>query len=94
MIDKLKKAAEWYEQLGDLLGGGQIVAGSSQYKDLMKEYSDMSALMAKYEEYKAENDRMNEALELLELGDKEFADLAKEELRDAKARITCLEGGT
>ncbi|MBQ8911467.1 MAG: peptide chain release factor 1 [Clostridia bacterium] len=92
MIEKLKKAAERYEQLGDLLGGGQVVAGSSQYKELMKEYSDMSALMAKYEEYKSETERANEALELLEVGDKDLAELAKEELKQAKDRIALLEG--
>lgn len=91
MIEKLRKAAERYEQLGDLLGGGQVAPGSAQYKDLMKEYSDMSALIAKYEEYKEATRRMDEALDLLELGDKELAELAKEELKDAKESKSVLE---
>ncbi len=91
MIEKLKKAVERYEQLGDLLGGGQVAPGSGQYKDLMKEYSDMSALIAKYEEYKEATRRMDEALDLLELGDKELAELAKEELKDAKESKSVLE---
>ncbi|MBQ8236193.1 MAG: peptide chain release factor 1 [Clostridia bacterium] len=91
MIEKLRKAAERYEQLGDLLGGGQVAPGSAQYKELMKEYSDMSALIAKYEEYKEATSRIDEALELLEMGDKELAELAKEDLKDAKERKSVLE---
>ena len=87
MIEKLKKAAERYEQLGDLLGGGQVLAGSAQYKELMKEFSDMSELIAKYEEYRKADERISEALELLEMGDKELSDLAKEDMREAN-RIT------
>ena len=91
MIEKLKKAAERYEQLGDLLGGGQVLAGSAQYKELMKEFSDMSELIAKYEEYRKADERISEALELLEMGDKELSDLAKEELKEAKEDKVRLE---
>ncbi len=91
MIEKLRTAKERYEQLGDMLGQGNISTFGSRYKELMKEYASLEPICLKFSEYERETERISEARELLELGDKDLAELAKEELRDAEERKKALE---
>lgn len=91
MFEKLKAAAERYEQLGEMLATGEILPGSEKFKELMKEYSDLSALYEKYQAYLTALASVKEAEELLEGTDKELYELAKEELKSGKADAERLE---
>ncbi|MBP5225616.1 MAG: peptide chain release factor 1 [Lachnospiraceae bacterium] len=90
MIEKLKAAKERYEQLGDLLAGGAIPPGDPRYKEYMKEYSDLSPLCEKFAEYERAEKDARDAEELLSGDDPEMKEIAKEELKTAKARASSL----
>ena len=72
MMERLKAAMERYEELGALLGQGEIPAGSVRFRTLMKEYSDLTPLCTKYTAYKEALQRIKEAEELLSSGDREL----------------------
>ena len=91
MISKLKAAKERYEELGEMLGQGELSPSDPRFRELMKEYSDLSPLCAKIDEYFAVNKAQKDAEELLYSADPEMKELAKEELDQAKKRLPEIE---
>ena len=89
MFDKLKAVESRYEEIGELLMDGAVVADQEQYKKLMKEHKQITPIVEKYREYVAAKNSESEALLLLEDSslDKDFKELAQEELNDAKEAI-------
>jgi len=90
MENKLKRAEERFELIEEELANGALDPSGERYKKLIKEYGELSPLISKYREYTAECARLREAEELLSGGDRELADLAKEEAREAKEQIEAL----
>ncbi len=89
MFDKLKAVEARYEEIGNLLMDPDVVSDQDQYKKLMKEHKQITPLVEKFREYSAAKASEEEALMLLEDSelDKEFKELAQEELTEAKAAI-------
>ncbi len=88
MIDKLSAVESRYEQIGIELTRPETVNDTATFTKLMKEHSELTPLVEKYREYKKAVSDETEAAELLEGGglDKDFKELAEEELKDAKQR--------
>ena len=86
MFDKLKAVEARYEEIGELLMDPDIVSDNEQFKKLMKEHKDLTPIVEKFREYTAAKNNEAEARELLEAGglDKDFRELAEEELESAK----------
>ena len=91
MIEKLKAAKERFEQLGEMLGQGDISATDPRFKELMKEYSTLAPICQKIDEYIKALDSQKEAEELLSSSDPDMRELAKEELDAAKRMLPILE---
>ncbi len=89
MFDKLKAVEDRYEEIGQLLIDPDVVSDQEQYKKLMKEHKQITPVVEKYREYAAAKKAEEEALMLLDDGslDKDFKELAQEELGEAKATI-------
>ena len=89
MFDKLKAFESRYEEIGNLLMDPDVVSDQETYKKLMKEHKQITPVVEKYREYAAAKAAEAEALMLLEDGslDKEFRELAQEELNEAKDTI-------
>ena len=89
MFDKLKAVEARYEEIGNLLMDPDVVSDQDQYKKLMKEHKQITPLVEKFREYTAAKASEEEALMLLEDSelDKEFKELAQEELNEAKVAI-------
>ncbi len=89
MFDKLKAVETRYEEIGQLLMDPAVVSDQEQYKKLMKEHKQITPVVEKYREYAAAKNAEEEALMLLEDGglDKDFKELAQEELSQAKETI-------
>ena len=86
MFDKLKAVEARYEEIGELLMDPDIVSDNEQFKKLMKEHKDLTPIVEKFREYTTAKNNEAEARELLEAGglDKDFKELAEEELESAK----------
>lgn len=89
MFDKLREVEKRYEEISGLLMDPDVVTDQEQYRKLMKEHKQITPLVEKYREYSAAKSAEEEALMLLEDGtlDREFKELAQEELNNAKATI-------
>ena len=89
MFDKLESVVNRYEQLGIELTRPDIASNNELFRKLMKEHSELTPIVEKYKEYTAAKNAEKEALEILsEAGiDKDFKELAEEELKTAKENI-------
>ena len=89
MFNKLETVVNRYEQIGEELTHPEIVSNNEVFRKLMKEHSELTPIVEKYREYTDALAAEKEALEILgDSGfDKEFKELAEEQLREAKNNI-------
>ena len=92
MFDRLAEIEIKYEQLADQINDPDIIADQTQWRKLMKEYSDMTPVVEKYREYRAAKESIEESLMMLEEKlDDDFRELVKEELAENKAKVESLK---
>lgn len=94
MFDKLETVVNRYEQIAVELSRPETAGDNAVFTKLMKEHAELTPIVEKYREYKSAKASEREALEILsESGlDKDFKELAEEELKTAKADIeSCSE---
>lgn len=89
MFDKLETVVNRYEQIAVELSRPETAGDNAVFTKLMKEHAELTPIVEKYREYKSAKASEREALEILsESGlDKDFKELAEEELKTAKADI-------
>ncbi len=92
MFDRLDDILIRYEELMQELNSPSVTEDQNRFRKLMKEQADLAPLVDTYKEYKKANQDATDSLALLEEeNDEEMRELAKEELSDARGRITGLE---
>jgi peptide chain release factor 1 len=92
MFDKLEDLLIRFQEIEDEMMNPNVVNDQNRYKKIRKEHSDLSEIVAKYKEYKATQNSIEESLAMLEEeSDDEMRELAKEELNDCKQLITKIE---
>lgn len=79
MFDKLEAVAARYEEISHRIMEPDVVDDQKKYTDLMKEYKHLTPIVEKFREYQKAKQGYEEALEMLEDGDKELRELAQEE---------------
>lgn len=86
MFEKLKALAEKYDKINQQLMDADIIADQEQYKNLMKEYKNITPIIEKYREYLKAQEAFDEAVELLEAGglDKEFKEMVQMQYDESK----------
>lgn len=89
MFDKLESVVNRHEQIGIELTRPDVASNNELFRKLMKEYSDLTPIVEKYKEYVGAKNAEKEALEILNEPnlDKDFKELAEEELKEAKENI-------
>ena len=89
MFDKLETVVNRYEQIAVELSRPETAGDNALFTKLMKEHAELTPIVEKYREYTAAKNSEKESLEILsESGlDKDFKELAEEELKTAKADI-------
>ena len=92
MLDRLAEIEIKYGQLADQINDPDVIANQTQWRKLMKEYSDMTPIVEKYREYRGAKESIEESLLLLEEKlDDDFRELVKEELAENKAKVETLK---
>ena len=92
MLDRLAEIEIKYGQLADQINDPDIIADQTQWRKLMKEYSDMTPIVEKYREYRAAKESIEESLLMLEEKlDDDFRELVKEELAENKEKVESLK---
>lgn len=92
MFDRLAEIEIKYGELADQINDPDIIADQTQWRKLMKEYSDMTPIVEKYREYRQAKESIEESLLMLEEKlDEEFRELVKEELAENKGKVETLK---
>ena len=52
MFQKLEAVEKRYEELNKLISDPEVISRQNEWKNLMKEHSDMTDIVEKYREYK------------------------------------------
>ena len=92
MFDKLEGLVDRLDTVLQELNDPDVASNQNRFRDLMKEQNDLTPIVEKYKEYKAEKQNIEDSLMLLEEeSDEEMRELAKEELSDSRKRVEELE---
>ncbi len=89
MFDKLEAVEKRYEELNQLISDPEVIARQNEWKNLMKEHSDMIDIVEKYREYKKVKQALDEAQEML--SDKDLKDLAEMQMLECKENLVKIE---
>ena len=88
MFEKIEELEMKYRDLGDRVNDPEIIADQTQWRKLMKEYSDITPIIEKYREYKDAKQAVADALEMLgESLEDDFKQMVKDELNENKGKI-------
>jgi len=92
MLDKLKSAALKLDEISLKLTEPDIVNNNERYRELMKEYKNLTPLVEKYREYENAAESFAEAEMLLaEETDDELREMAKEQFQSSKKQMEQLK---
>jgi len=92
MFDKLATEEQRYEELMRLLGTSEVQSDAAAYRKHAKALSELEPLIEKFRDYKAVVHSVAETEELVNAGDSDMRDLAREELKSLIARRDALIG--
>ena len=89
MFEKLKLLEEKYNEINEKLMDPEIVNDNNQYKNLMKEYKNLTPIVEKFQEYKNAKGAFDEAKDLLGSGglDKDFKEMVQMEYEENKEKV-------
>ncbi|MBQ2750976.1 MAG: peptide chain release factor 1 [Oscillospiraceae bacterium] len=92
MLDKLKSASLKLDEISLKLTDPDIVNNNERYRELMKEYKNLTPLVEKYHEYENAAESFAEAEILLaEETDDELREMAKEQFQSSKKQMEQLK---
>ena len=89
MFQKLEAVERRYEELNKLISDPEIIARQNEWKNLMKEHSDMVDIVEKYREYKKVKEAYDEAQEML--ADKDLKELAEMQMDECREKLPKIE---
>jgi peptide chain release factor 1 len=92
MFDKIEDFVNRYEKILQDISDPNIVSDQEKFRKLMKEQSELTPLVEKYRVYKKTKETISDSLAILEEeDDDELREMAKEELSEAREKVTQLE---
>ena len=91
LLTKLETLADRHEEVSALLGDSETIADQNRFRDLSREYSELESVVKCYADYSQVKADLDEAAQMLEDGDPELREMAKEELDNGAPRLAELE---
>ena len=91
MLHKLEQTRDKYLAMEARMADPSVLSDPAAYSALMREYKKLTPIMEAYEAYMRAEQNVQDALELLDMGDPELKEMAQEELADAKQTKAALE---
>ena len=89
MFQKLEAVEKRFEELNKLISDPEVIARQNEWKDLMKEHSDMVDIVEKYREYKKVKEAFDEAQEMVQ--DKDLKELAEMQMDECREKLPKIE---
>ena len=92
MFDKLQAAEDRYEETNHKLSDPSVISNQDEYRRLMKEYSDLGEIVAKYREYKTVTNEIADARELMEDKlDNDFREMVEAEFKELEKKLELIK---
>ena len=93
MFDKLSFIEKQHEELAEKISDPAVMADMANWQKLCKEHSDMTPIVEKYKEYKANKATIDDSLEMMNDPDtdKDFKEMLQDEIKTAKENISRIE---
>jgi len=91
ILFKLEKLADRYEELAALLSDAETIADQNRFRDLSKEYAELEPVVQCFAQYRQAGEDLSEAELMMDDGDAEMREMAKEEFNAAKEQMAELE---
>ena len=93
MFEKLSFIEKQHEELAAKISEPEVMQDMDNWRKLCKEHADMTPIVEKYKEYKANKNTIEDAEMMLDdpETDKEFKEMLNEEIKEAKANIERIE---
>lgn len=93
MFEKLSFIEKQHEELAAKISDPEVMQDMDNWRKLCKEHADMTPIVEKYKEYKANKNTIEDAEMMLDDPgtDKEFKEMLNEEIKEAKANIERIE---
>lgn len=93
MFEKLSFIEKQYEELAQRISDPEVIADQDTWRKLCKEHSDMTPIVEKYKEYKANKETIEDAKVMMDdpETDKDFKEMLVEESKQAKENIERIE---
>ncbi len=92
MFDKLDGLVGRFEDISQMINDPEVIAQQDRWRKLMKDHSDLSAIVDKYKLYKSTKENIEDSLMILdEETDEEMREMAKEELAESKSSLEQIE---
>lgn len=87
IYEQLQAVEDRYEELGELLSDPDVVSDTKRFMELSKEEASTRDTVATYRDYKRVLQNITDAEEMIKdaSGDADLEEMAKQELKDAKA---------
>ncbi|WMJ22271.1 peptide chain release factor 1 [Paludicola sp. MB14-C6] len=92
MFDKLELTQKRFDEINEKLMDPNIINDNQQYKQLMKEYKNLTPVVEKFITYKEQKASFEEAKEMLQDGglDKDFKEIVQEQYDESKEQMGIL----
>ena len=88
MFEKLESVVDKYEELTKVVADPDVIANQSVWQKHMKDLGEMEPIVRKYQEYKAANEELEFAKDILENeSDEEMREMAKMEVSEQEDNI-------
>jgi len=88
MFDKLEALENKYEEINLKLADPSVISDQDQYRDLMKEFSELSEIVEKFREYKKLKKIINDDKNMLEdKPDKELREMILLEIKESEEKL-------
>ncbi|MDO4566863.1 MAG: PCRF domain-containing protein, partial [Oscillospiraceae bacterium] len=93
MFEKLLEVEARYEEISGRLSDAAVVSDNKLYRDLMREYKNLTPVVEKFREYKKAKADLVEAEGILEdaQADRELKEMAQLEYEESRAALETLE---
>ncbi|WP_020210869.1 peptide chain release factor 1 [Gilvimarinus chinensis] len=91
ILEKLDKLSERSEEVSALLSDGDVITDQDKFRELSKEYAELEPVMATYNAYRTVMEDLEEARSMLNEGDADMREMAREEIDSGEARKEELE---
>jgi peptide chain release factor 1 len=92
LLNKLDMIQDRFEELTALLGDAEVIGDQNRFRGYSREYAELEPIVGNFQQWSKVQADLEGAQALLKDNDPDLREMAVEEVRDARERLSLLEG--